>query len=72
MDKETALYWKEVIKKVDQGEAESMTIYMEESKRRYKNLLPTIEEEIIEALHPTIQNPERETDGLPTRICEWP
>lgn len=72
MDKKTALYWKEVIKKVDQGEAESMTIYMEESKRRYKNLLPTIEEEIIEALEPRRQETPREWWQLPPIIDEWP
>ena len=72
MDKKTALYWKEVIRKVEKGDKEAARIYLSEGKRRLENNLLMVEVDIAEALHPTIQNPERETDGLPTRICEWP
>lgn len=69
MDKKKALYWAEIIRKAEKGDKEAEKTFIREDKRRQ---LPMIEEDIKEALHPTIQNPERETDGLPTRICEWP
>lgn len=72
MDKKTALYWAEIIRKAEKGDKEAEKTFIREDKRRQKHQLPMIEEDIKEALHPTIQNPERETDGLPTRICEWP
>ena len=66
------MYWQTIIEMAEQGDKKAATTIMEEDKRRQKHQLPMIEEDIKEALHPTIQNPERETDGLPTRICEWP
>ncbi len=72
MDKETAMYWQTIIEMAVQGDKKAATTIMEEDKRRRKYQLPTIEVAIEKALNPTIQNHERETGGLPERICEWP
>lgn len=72
MDKETALYWQEIIKRVDKGDREAMKIFMEEFDRRWQSGLPTISEDIYEALNPPKPAPQREAWQLPPRMCEWP
>ena len=72
MDKETALYWQEIMEKALQGDEEAAEIYLSEGWRRFENLLPTISEDIYEALNPPKPAPQREAWQLPPRICEWP
>lgn len=68
MDKETALYWQEIIRKAEQGDEEAAEIYLSEETRRCEKMLPTIRGEIMHALNP----PKLDWDGLPTMVCEWP
>lgn len=72
MDKETALYWQEIIEKALQGDKEAAEIYLSEGKRRLKNNLLMVEVDIEEALNPSKPAPRRDWDGMPPRICEWP
>ena len=72
MDKETALYWQEIIKRVDKGDREAMKIFMEEFDRRWQSGLPTISEDIMDVLNPRRTAPQKDWDGMPPIICEWP
>ena len=72
MDKETALYWKEIIRRVDKGDEEALNLYLEESWRRFRSGLLEIEMNIEEVLNPPKPAPQKDWDGMPPRICEWP
>lgn len=72
MDKKTALYWKEIIKKAEKGDKEAARIYLSEGKRRLENNLLMVEVDIAEALNPPKPAPQREPWQLPPIIDEWP
>jgi hypothetical protein len=72
MDKKTALYWQEIIKKAKQGDWEALKLAMQEYDRREENRLPTIISEIEESLNHPKPTPQREPWHLPPIIDEWP
>ena len=71
MDKETALYWKEIIEKAEQNNTEALILLIEENRERFLNLQIAVEDEVEEVLNPKPEI-QREWWQLPPIIDEWP